>query len=295
MLTLRDILLGGVLPGVVTLLVLAIGWAAWRRGERPRAAWAAPLAIALGFAAGWIGLSSGHRVPGLPPRLGQEWLFYLALAAGAIGVILAFARAHWSIGIVLAAIFSAAAAYLLISRLPRIYSNGGLPLVAMAAGGVVGWIVLTDLFAARAGRVHATLPLAILTMLVSVIVMLCGSQTIGQYVGIAAATAVAAAIVAAISPGASFRHGAAALAAITGAVLIVARFYISPPMPLLYLGLIALTPLLLLLSTLPTLSRKPRRRLLAAALALVPPAIALVLAILAFIEASRSRGPSYYY
>src|SRR5688500_18068111 len=78
-------LLGLLLPAVLAAAALAaVG--AWRRW-----AWAMPLAVGAGFVVGFALIG----VPRLPPRDGTDWLFWLAPAATALGVVDAVAGKKW--------------------------------------------------------------------------------------------------------------------------------------------------------------------------------------------------------
>lgn len=87
------IVLGLLLPAVVSAVLLASGWQAWRlAGPAPSAAWSTGWALAAGFVVstcvvlGW---------PKTAPIATEEWLVWLALAAAIVGTVPQAAWARW--------------------------------------------------------------------------------------------------------------------------------------------------------------------------------------------------------
>jgi hypothetical protein len=112
----RDLILDLVIPAVAALAVLVIAWGLaallrTRAGSKSAAAvkvptWAAPIALAAGFCCQYPTITGALPSP-LPIRTPQI-LFYLALAAGAVGVCEAVLRPPVLLRLVLAAIVIAA-------------------------------------------------------------------------------------------------------------------------------------------------------------------------------------------
>lgn len=105
MFTAGDIWAGVALPGGVSALVLLVAWRLTRRrisaGECRT--WAGPLAVALGFVAGYAAM---FPWPAMPPHDVIEWLPWLALPLAALGTLEAWGGPSLSIRTIAAAIFS---------------------------------------------------------------------------------------------------------------------------------------------------------------------------------------------
>src|SRR5687767_1215444 len=133
MLTSDDLLRAVLVPALVAGAVAAVGW--WRRWD-----WAMPAAAGLGFLAGHALLG----VPGLPPRDGTDWLFWLAIPVTLLGVMDSVTARRWG-GIMGAA--AGAVAYLVVRPLPAeavsaasLYGTAlGLAVAGAAVVVVVGW------------------------------------------------------------------------------------------------------------------------------------------------------------
>lgn len=105
MFTARDIWAGVVLPGGVSALVLLVAWRLTRRriSACECRTWAAPLAVALGFAGGYAALLPW---PAMPPHDVVEWLPWLAPPLAVLGTLEAWRGPSLSIRTTAAAIFS---------------------------------------------------------------------------------------------------------------------------------------------------------------------------------------------
>jgi len=295
MLKLEQIILGGVLPGVASLVVLLVGWRGWSRKDRPRSPWAAPLAMSLGFVAGYIGIHPKHQIPPFTPDVGEDWIFYIAILAGVIGIFSALLRLPNVVRAIFAAGVSALAAYLLISRLPGVFNGPeGTTLLIVSGVAMFLWIVSAEVFAARAGGLRASIVLSVLTIATSMILMMSGSQTIGQWGGAAAATVCAAVPVAFLARGSSLAYGAFVIASILGGLLIIGKFYNDPEPPVLHIALLWATPILAAISTIPALSRTAGRRAISSAIALAPALLAVTLTAIAFAKAMSEKSNSPY-
>jgi hypothetical protein len=71
------------IPGGISLVVLALTWRVWRKGAGPGAPWAAPLALGAAFLAGQAGVQGW---PGFPPVEAIGWIFFLAAGAALWGI-----------------------------------------------------------------------------------------------------------------------------------------------------------------------------------------------------------------
>ena len=86
-----DLLTTIVAPAAITLIAMAIAWRPWRRsGDRPEGYWGGAAGFALAYVVGHA-LFLG-RVPDLPPKLAQDWVWLGAIVAGVLGLATSFAR-----------------------------------------------------------------------------------------------------------------------------------------------------------------------------------------------------------
>jgi hypothetical protein len=192
MLTWNHLLLGVVLPAVVTGGVMLAGWRLVRHrySARESRSWAGPLAVALGFIAGYLALFGW---PGLPPHDAVDWLLPLAAPLAVAGTIDSYYRLPPP-GRVLSIAVAAPTSFLLLAW-PLLPSPGqnALPLHLLLATAIaVTLLVAVDALAARtsAGRLSALL-LAV-TAPAAVVLGCSGSARLGLIATLLAATQVGA-------------------------------------------------------------------------------------------------------
>jgi hypothetical protein len=76
----------GSLPAVlVSFFFLAISWKIWRRGQSGPGHWGTALGLALGYAGTHFAIHD-WSFP-YPPKLVSDWVLYVGLAAGAVGLL----------------------------------------------------------------------------------------------------------------------------------------------------------------------------------------------------------------
>ena len=82
--TALDILLGFIVPFLVTATILALAWRPWRVGRARDARWAGALAVAAGYAIAYARLVDGL---GFPPPSSDAWIIYLLLPCALVGAL----------------------------------------------------------------------------------------------------------------------------------------------------------------------------------------------------------------
>lgn len=105
MFTAGDIWAGVAVPAGVSALVLLAAWRLTRRrmSARECRTWAGPLALSLGFVAGYAAM---FPWPALPPHDVVEWLPWVALPLGALGTLEAWGGPSLTVRTIAAAIIS---------------------------------------------------------------------------------------------------------------------------------------------------------------------------------------------
>lgn len=197
-----DILLGAGLPAIVAALMVVVGWAL--RGATARAA--PPIAVALGFVAGYAAVLG---VPRIPPLDTINWLFYAAPTLGALGAvdsslpsasgrIARIARILLVMGLCVLFVW-------LLARPMLVYAwtdwRGPLYIGAIALVMATVWLSL-DLLRKRGGATSLHLTLLLLAAVAAAIVAMSGSQKLGQIGGMLTAALGAVALLGLLRPSA---------------------------------------------------------------------------------------------
>lgn len=84
MFTALDILLGFVVPFLVTATILVVAWRPWRVGRARDARWSGGLAVAAGYAIAYARLVNGLA---FPPASADAWIVYLLVPCALIGAL----------------------------------------------------------------------------------------------------------------------------------------------------------------------------------------------------------------
>ena len=84
MFTALDILLGFVVPFLVTATILVLAWRPWRVGRARDARWSGVLAVSAGYAIAYARLVNGLH---FPPSSSDAWIVYLLVPCALIGVL----------------------------------------------------------------------------------------------------------------------------------------------------------------------------------------------------------------
>lgn len=291
------ILLGGVLPAVVTAAAMLCGWKLTRR---------AGVAWLIGLSAGYL---AGHwaldaRGVGLVaavtksfnPHEARDWLPLAVISAAAIEAIALLGKR----GAVLAWVLRAVGCLLLPWRLltgsvylPSTAQDFGFDTGAWSTleaiawlGGASGllslaWLALRNAPMQTLPRLRSSLT-TIVALGTTATIALSGSLTIGQLLGVLTAVLAGCGVTAAALRLESGPESAAGpLLAVYGGVLVIARFLLDPELPLSYAAML----LLALIAAVGWIS--PPKKLSARTQAVVRIAICLTALALAVIPAAR--------
>jgi hypothetical protein len=284
-----EFVLGTVLlPAVIAGLVLALGWKLWRRDDKPQPYWTGAVAIAGGFLAAFIVIDGVGAVPSEERTLsGLDWTFW---GTGVV-LLLGSLEGKWTAHESVAGSWLRSAAHITLRGLAslllwRVLSNSSEAGIMVVAASLVGFLLLAASANSLASqRCGAAAPLTLWTSAtgLAVVAGLSGSAKLGQLGGALAATLGAAVVLAWWRPRLSLAHGGATAAVFVLAALgLNAHFYsYMTGTDGLLLAASVLTPLAL---RIPAFGRVEgaRRAGLAFALALIPVAIAVARAALAF-------------
>ena len=240
----KTVILGLAAAAGAALIVLLAAWRPWRRVDatRPRAgAWGGVVACTLAWITGYLMVN--HRPPPVPVEQGWQWLFFVCLAAGTIGLCGALLGNRPWISV---PVFAIAAATMIPLPLPT----------AATIAGVAGLAVLTELLQRRRPGPVNGLALTIALAGAAAVVMFSGNEKLFRLLaGLAVAVALVSALGMrrpAICPGPGTSTLIVAL--LVGTVL-SARFYSYSDISLWSYLLVCLAPLGLWAGEIPPLRR----------------------------------------
>jgi hypothetical protein len=234
------------LPALLAGITCALAWQPWRRRGvvlAPSTAWACPLALGLGFLAGY------HAIEGMPrwpiPASIKPALPYAAAAAAMVGVFEA-GRAGASSAARLALSLGAACLFLRSARASSAFF-GGDPLrgwIVTAGVGLALFLLMEALERLARAKPGPYLPFALAasTALAGGAQQFAGSSSGARLSFALAATLGAAGVIAALQRGFSLAAGAIAPFAILSGGLALAGYF-SADLPLPCMVLLALAPL----------------------------------------------------
>ena len=135
MLTNHELMFGIGLPLVVAVVIGVIAW--WSRR-----AWLLPLAGGLGFLTGYassLGSTGGFGLPRLPPSDGTDWLFWAALPAIGLAMLVAWLGWRW---LAIVGAWAGVVPWTVARPLVPGTLSAGVNLEIAAAAGVIGVVVV---------------------------------------------------------------------------------------------------------------------------------------------------------
>jgi len=275
---LKSILLGVMVPAVVSAVVLFIAHLLGRRSESTRSFdWGLPLAVGLGYLAGHLGIAwpSADVTDRIP------WLVLGAIALGTLGAAWPGPLwARWENGL----LFSAVALLAMLG--PTIQETWGtretnLWMAALGGGVVLSWANLETL-AVRIKGAAFMVPLLAWVGGASAVLLLSGSMVLGRLGGALAAALFGAWTVSWRNSPINLARGVLAVVIVTLAALLL-EGHVYAQATTVGVGLIAVAPLLLWITPLgPIQNRRPwLATLLGTVVVLIPIGIATGLALMA--------------
>lgn len=288
MITQRDIILGVILPAVVCGLVVFVGWVMGGRAARA----GAPLGVAAGFVGGYAALSGA---PGLRPLDSIQWVFHATIALGLLGAIDAVTWGRrtkpfrWSIRAICVLGLSIAVNWL-IARPLLVFAwtgwRGPVYIGALALIMLVVWVSL-DLLARRGQAVSFNIALAAMAAVASAVVAMSGSQRLGQTGGLLTSAMSALAVLSWLLSGVGSAPGATLVFAVVYVALVsAASEHLYANLTSLNAGLLLAAPFLAWAGEFVPARRAWARGSTRIAATLLPGAIAIFLAGIAFAKAA---------
>ena len=266
---------GVVLPAALATAILLLGFRPWQRKEHYQGGlWSGGIALALAFIVSFI---SQNGWESLQPNSKRDWIVYLALALGVIGLPAALLRKStwptWLAGPLLVLAIT-----LIIKPLDNpTYALLGLP--GLCGVSVILWFLLEPLARRRPG---ASLPISFLIIFtgIAIIAELTGGITFPIICGALSGVCGAAFVISLLNPRFSFHAGATPLLATMPPTILWLQGwydYSGAPVACFLLPLLALP--LLWLGELPVITRqRPWIGVVARVfLVTIPVAIAIVL------------------
>lgn len=140
-----DILLGLILPGCITGIILLLAWRPWRAGRFIDGRWAGALAIGAGYAAGYARLVGEFH---FPPVEVDNWIVYFLLPAALVGALGCWLRPGPVVWLIAVMVLCGALIWLLLRPLiGGVISPGGavlrIPFLAILM--TLWWVMLNQL------------------------------------------------------------------------------------------------------------------------------------------------------
>ncbi|GIV17066.1 MAG: hypothetical protein KatS3mg022_2501 [Armatimonadota bacterium] len=251
----QQLVWGALLPAVITLLILAVSWRAWRREGVPTH-WGTPLALAAGY------LFAHWRIVGLPmsfpPVDSNEWLFVVATIVAVWGVIEHFAANSPLLRDAGRAVLVAAISWFVLRPLMGNVWQGASAYIWWISL-ALGWWLWWSLQARLAANMPGILVPLVLSMVAGgggLVLLWSNSSSLSQFSGAVAA------VIGATVPLVFWRRegsigsgGVAFVAGTLGLIWVNAIAFVPVPVwRIAVLSIASLTPLFVLL---PGLKRKP--------------------------------------
>lgn len=258
---------------------------------------AAPLLLGAGFLAGFGRIT--EAMPAFPPAGTKDWICYLTVVAGITGAILGIERLPmWARGIVM--LLLCACAYTIVFLNP-LRDPETMPtivkLVAIATVAGMGWWWVLQESPTGMGRISGPLVMGLISLLGGILLMLSASAMYGR-LGLAFAGASTALLLTGAFYKESFGKGYPTVMVITlGSVLLAGHYYAMADHRWINLSLMGSAPLLMVGKKLipGKWGTGWRGHVASFALMLLPLMIALIIAVLYFIQDSQSVSSEYGY
>jgi hypothetical protein len=289
MLTTSDILLGIVLPFLLSGAILVLG----RIIPGPRH-WPGPLAIGAAFSAGFGCIEGASHL--FPPSSAVPWLCHLGVLFTLAGLFDAFIKMPMWLRVIVVFVATLLGAGLLLrfnfTNHTWDAAHGATWLIGIAAIAVVWWACFE--FAADESGIAMPLGAMFFLGIAGMVVMLVADQTVGQALGAAAVALAAATGVVACWPRVSLARGTAVVVAGLGVCALAAAYFVSD-VPIIDLSLIAIAPLLLALGRWLPWTKRPWLRLsVRMVIVLIPLGIALAQAVAQFQREAAEKSSDPY-
>jgi hypothetical protein len=288
-LPLHDAIFGLLVP--LLIACIAYGAAMLAAKKSHASAWAAPLATGFGFTAACIGISGG--MPGFPPAETIGWICYAsALLAIVAAVTSRFLPQRASIGLALLA--SAAVMWLVTgrARVNQGWTNSQTVMyLGIFTAGATILSACIDLLAQRMSAAFTAVVLGIIVASVANVFGMTGSASLAKETGAVGLTLMAAWTVALIEPHVSLRGIGMVLGPVLTGVMVLHLLYSysEGTSPLPAMCILAGIPVLLCLTTMQWMRRRPRWQFLVVNLmvAVIPAAIAMSMVAIPFMKSMR--------
>lgn len=280
---LKAILIGGVLPGFLAAVFLGALW--WRRrGDGPGAAgprWAMPVVIALAIFPAELLVRAA--LPALWPVAAADRIPHVALVLMVLGIVESVAGGGLWAAFALRALGAGAAFWITLGvRIPAFWNPwqgalwiGGFALLTAAVATLLERIARAD----RSPAVTVTLLLSAGAL--PIVLLESGNAYLAQLAGgVAAALGAAMVVSVFIRPFTIASGGISAGVTLLAALLLCGHYYAPDGIPLVQTILVALTPLAVLMTLVPSYARMDRRKrcVIAFLWAVLPAALAVGLA-----------------
>jgi hypothetical protein len=262
------------LPAMVTAAaVLLAAWRPWQRAARvEHGDWGGALAVGLGFIAAFY-FVAGARGFQLHER--WHWLWMIANAAMALGVVASFARANSLMKILSGTALAGATGALFMP--PGSAANPVLWKAGLGASVLMVWMMSEPLAQRRRG---VAMPIAMVIVLAGLSIIMLQTRQAGYSLLAAALSAMCgvATVIALLNPRFTFANGAMhVLSAMLASLCAIGWLYNFTDVPVWPFALLIVSPLMMWVGELPRLARlRPWQRAgITVAVATIPVAIAV--------------------
>jgi len=282
------------IPAVIAAVAWLVSWRLWNRNRlAPHGHWGGAVALALGYAAGYVTLMSW---PPFPANTAMQWLTHLALLTGVVALAEAWWRSRTWLGWAIWTSLGGLAAWLQFGAL--VDNTWSATQSTLWIGGLAlataGFCTVLDRLAERRDGASMPLVLWLAVSMASASLLLTGSALLGQLAGSIAGIFGAATVLAWWAPRISLSCGAMTVFGLLY-VALLAQGHLYSELPFSSAALLYLAPFAAWLgeTNLVREMRAPRGVLVRMGLVAIPAAAGVLIAFLVW--RSTSGGDDYSY
>jgi hypothetical protein len=283
-LSIADVVIGILLPGVIALVIFLIGRAL------KNACWTTPLASAIALVIAFFQLD--HQLPNFPPAESLDRLFWIIPGVLVIALILNLRKLSIaSAGLIVLLASGAAVGYVLAFKFRTLSPvESGMWLLICAIAALAWWFAMVD-YERRSPRIAPSLALGILTGVAALLFMLCDTISNGR-LELSLVAVIGAAFLASIFlKDFTFSRGGL-FSVLLFTLLLIAHTFVTAGLKPVDLALLLSSPVVLWLASLIPLKRAWQRVLIQLIILCIPLTTATIRAVVVFNQQNQTTSQS---